>query len=125
MAYFVTGGTGFIGPPQVRYALDRGHEVTLFNRGRTNPDLFAGVETLIGDRAASDYASLAGRTWDVVIDNSSSNPDWVEDSANLLRDQAEQYLFISTRSVYAGFDRVPMTVDAPVYTPENTEVPEG
>ena len=121
----ILGGTGFIGPPQVRYALDRGHEVTLFNRGRTNPELFSEVETLIGDRAASDYASLAGRTWDVVIDNSSSNPDWVEDSANLLKDQAEQYLFISTRSVYAGFDRVPMTVDAPVYTPENTEVPEG
>lgn len=121
----ILGGTGFIGPPQVRYALDRGHEVTLFNRGRTNPDMFPGVETLIGDRAASDYDSLAGRTWDVVIDNSSSNPEWVHDSANLLKDQAERYLFISTRSVYAGFGRVPMTVDAPVYTRENTEVPEG
>ena len=46
----VTGGTGFIGPFQVRYALERGHEVTLFNRGRTNRNMFPEVETLIGDR---------------------------------------------------------------------------
>ena len=69
----ILGGTGFIGPFQVRYALERGHTVTLFNRGRTNADLFPEVETLIGDRNGQ-LDALRGRSWDVVIDNSRSNP---------------------------------------------------
>jgi uncharacterized protein YbjT (DUF2867 family) len=73
----ILGGTGFIGPYQVQYALDRGHTVTLFNRGRTNPGLFPGVERLQGDRA-TDLKSLEGRDWDVVIDNSATDPTWVE-----------------------------------------------
>src|SRR5262245_9925669 len=73
----ILGGTGFIGPYQVQYALDRGHTVTLFNRGRTNPQLFPTVEKLIGDRA-TDLKSLEGREWDVVIDNSvQTDPTWV------------------------------------------------
>jgi 2'-hydroxyisoflavone reductase len=95
----VLGGTGFIGPYQVQYALDRGHTVTLFNRGRTNPGLFPGVERLVGDRA-SDLKSLEGREWDVVIDNSATNPEWVERSAKQLARQAKRYVFVSTRSVY-------------------------
>jgi len=117
----ILGGTGFIGPHQVRYALERGHEVTIFNRGRTAPGMFNGVEELTGDRAASRIDALRGRTWDAVIDNSASRADapmWVRDSANLLRDAAGQYLFISTRSVYADLSSVPATVDAPVFTPE-------
>jgi len=69
----ILGGTGFIGPHQVRLALARGHEVTLFNRGRTAPDLFPEVETLIGDRDG-DLEALRGRTWDVAIDNSATLP---------------------------------------------------
>src|SRR5262245_93779 len=66
----ILGGTGFIGPNQVRYALARGHKVTLFNRGKTNPGLFPEVEHLKGDRGPipGDYAALKGREWDVVID---------------------------------------------------------
>ena len=120
----ILGGTGFIGPYQVQYALDRGHTVTLFNRGRTNPGLFPAVEKLIGDRS-SDLKSLEGRTWDVVIDNSATNPDWVERSASLLRDRVKQYLFVSTRSVYKDTSRIPMTIDAEVFTPENTPVKPG
>ena len=49
----VLGGTGFIGPHEIRYAQARGHEVTMFNRGRSNPELFPNVERLIGDRTTS------------------------------------------------------------------------
>src|SRR5688572_29642035 len=65
----ILGGTGFIGPHQVNYALARGHEVTIFTRGRTNPGMFKGkVEELIGDRA-NNLESLKGKKWDAVIDN--------------------------------------------------------
>jgi 2'-hydroxyisoflavone reductase len=117
----VLGGTSFIGPYQVQYALDRGHNVTLFNRGKTNTQLFPQVEKLHGDRAVNDLESLKGRKWDAVIDNSASNPDWVRDSAQLLRDHARTYLFVSTRSVYRDLSAVPATKDAPVYTRETTK----
>ncbi len=119
----ILGGTGFIGPHQVRYALDRGHEVTIFNRGRSAPGMFRGAEELIGDREAGALDELRGRSWDAVIDNSASRSDapaWVRDSATLLKDQAEQYLFISTRSVFRDLSAVPATVDAPLLTRETT-----
>jgi 2'-hydroxyisoflavone reductase len=119
----ILGGTGFIGPHQVRYALERGHEVTIFNRGRSAPGMFAGVEELIGDRAAGALDALRGRHWDAVIDNSAGRadaPDWVRDSAGLLQDRADQYLYISTRSVFADLSRVPATVDEPLLTRANT-----
>ncbi|TVP53835.1 MAG: NAD-dependent epimerase/dehydratase family protein [Gemmatimonadales bacterium] len=119
----ILGGTGFIGPHQVRYALDRGHEVTIFNRGRSAPGMFPGAEELIGDREAGELDELRGRSWDAVIDNSASRSDapaWVRDSATLLKDQAEQYLFISTRSVFRDLSAVPATVDAPLLTRETT-----
>jgi 2'-hydroxyisoflavone reductase len=119
----ILGGTGFIGPWQVRYAVERGHEVTIFNRGRSAPGLFKGVEELTGDRAANQLGALEGRRWDAVIDNSASRadaPDWVRQSAGLLEKAADQYLFISTRSVFADLSAVPGTVDAPLLTLENT-----
>ena len=121
----ILGGTGFIGPHQVEYALSRGHEVTLFNRGRTNAHLFPEVEKLVGDRE-SDLTALEGRNWDVVVDNSATNaPHWVEASANLLKDTCERYIFVSTRSVYADTSRIPMTTDAPVWTYELADVEPG
>ena len=123
MKLLILGGTGFIGPWQVRYAVERGHEVTIFNRGRSAPGLFKGVEELTGDRAANQLDALKGRRWDAVIDNSASRadaPDWVRHSAGLLKDTADQYLFISTRSVFADLSHVPGTVNAPLLTLENT-----
>jgi len=124
----ILGGTGFVGPHDVRAALARGHQVTIFNRGRSAPGIFGkDVEELAGDRAA-DLSALKGRTWDAVIDESaslSSAPEWVKLSAGLLRDAVGQYLFISTRSVYFDTSRVPMTADAPVLTLENSPIPEG
>ncbi len=94
------GGTGFIGPHMVRYAMYRGHQVTLFNRGRSNADLFPGAELLTGDRDGN-LESLKGKKWDAVIDNSGYVPRHVIDSAKLLDQAVGRYLFISTGSVYA------------------------
>jgi 2'-hydroxyisoflavone reductase len=119
----ILGGTGFIGPFQVRYALERGHNVTLFNRG-SGQEMFPELETLIGDRNG-DLESLRGRRWDLVIDNSTSRPDWVETSATFLRDATDQYMYVSSRSAYADLSRVPMTADAPTWTYETAGVERG
>jgi len=97
------GGTGFLGPHTVRYALDRGHEVTLFNRGRTNSDLFPGLEKLVGNRDPNvdeGLTALAGREWDAVIDTSGYVPRITGASASLLADSVGQYLFVSTICQY-------------------------
>jgi 2'-hydroxyisoflavone reductase len=117
----VLGGTSFIGPHQVQYALNRGHEITLFNRGRTNTDLFPGVERLTGDRNG-DLDALAGRTWDVCIDNSASNIRWVELSTAALRDSVDRYFYVSSRSAYADTGAIPMTADHPTFTYESAGV---
>src|SRR5947199_928260 len=96
----ILGGTGFIGPYQVRYALSRGHKVTTFNRGKTHKnELPEGVEQLIGDRNGQ-LDALKNRRWDVVIDNPTTLPAWVRDAAQILKDNVERYVFISTISVY-------------------------
>jgi 2'-hydroxyisoflavone reductase len=123
----ILGGTGFIGPHEVRRALERGHQVTIFNRGRTAPGMFGkDVEELVGDRA-NDLSALKGRKWDAVIDESASlgsARDWVRLSATTLRDSVDQYIFVSSRSAYADTSRVPMTADAPVLE-RDTEPGEG
>jgi 2'-hydroxyisoflavone reductase len=96
------GGTGFIGPHQVGYAIKRGHQVTLFNRGRTNAALFPEAEKLEGDRNGK-LDALKGKTWDAVIDNSGYVPRHVRDSAQLLSQAAGQYLFVSTAGIYQAF----------------------
>jgi 2'-hydroxyisoflavone reductase len=101
----ILGGTGFIGPHQVRYALSRGHTVTLFNRGRQKQEWPGNVEELLGDRNSGDLKALQSRTWDVCIDNPTTLPFWVRDAGSLLRDHVRQYIFISTISVYADNDK--------------------
>jgi 2'-hydroxyisoflavone reductase len=97
----ILGGTGFIGPYQVRYALSRGHKVTVFNRGKTHPgELPSAVEQLIGDRNGK-LDALKGRKWDVAIDNPTTLPVWVRDAAQVLKGNIERYVFTSTISVYA------------------------
>jgi 2'-hydroxyisoflavone reductase len=95
----VLGGTAFVGRAVVGEALAAGHRVTLFNRGITNPDLFPQVEKLRGDRAA-DLSPLADRTWDAVIDVAAYHQDVVRRSVEVLAEQVERYLFVSTLSVY-------------------------
>ena len=96
----ILGGTGLTGPYQVRYALARGHKVTVFNRGRHNDRLPAGVTELIGDRNAHRLDALKGRQWDAVIDNPTTLPFWVKDAGEVLKDSTKLYVFISTISVY-------------------------
>jgi len=101
----ILGGTGFTGPHQVRYALARGHQVTLFNRGRQARDWPGEVEELIGDRNTGDLKALAGKTWDVCIDNPTTLPFWVRDAGEALKGRIGHYIFISTISVYAKNDK--------------------
>ena len=113
----ILGGTRFIGPHQVKYALDRGHEVSIFTRGRTEPpffhDYFERVEHLIGDRN-DDLSALEGREWDAVIDNSASIPRWVAMSTGLLRGNVGRYLFVSSISAYVDFASVGIDERYPV-----------
>ena len=97
----VLGGTVFLGRHIVEAALARGHEVTLFNRGRQNPDLFPMVEKLRGDRD-SDLAAVRGRAFDAVVDPSAYRPEQVRAVAATLGDTGH-YTFISSVSVYERF----------------------
>ena len=97
----ILGGTGFIGPHEVRYALERGHQVTIFNRGKEHVQWPGAVEELLGDRNTGDLKSLEGREWDVCIDNPTTLPFWVRDAGNALKGRVKHYIFISTISVYA------------------------
>ncbi len=101
MRILILGGTGFTGPFQVKYAMERGHKVTVFNRGKSHlGELPDGVEQLIGDRNGQ-LEALKDRTWDVAIDNPTSVPVWVRDAAQILKGNVERYVFTSTISVYA------------------------
>jgi 2'-hydroxyisoflavone reductase len=103
----ILGGTGFLGPQQVQYALARGHKVTLFNRGHKDATLYGDrVEVLLGDRdskTAPGLAALEGtRRWDAVIDNSGYVPRHVREAAQLLKGRVRRYLFVSTVAAYEG-----------------------
>jgi 2'-hydroxyisoflavone reductase len=95
------GGTRFAGRAIVDTALGRGDSVTMFNRGRSNPGLFPGVETVIGDRTA-DLSPLEGREFDAVIDVACYEPETARLSAEAFRDRTGRYVFVSTVSVYAS-----------------------
>ena len=95
----VLGGTGFIGPYLVRYAVARGHRVTIFTRGRHEADLPASVQHLVGDRNGK-LEALEGKRWDAVVDDSANVADWVRQSTALLKDAADRYLFTSSTGVY-------------------------
>lgn len=113
----ILGGTSFIGPHQVRYALERGHSVSIFTRGTTQPALFSEafdrVEHLVGDRS-DNLDALRGRTWDVVIDNSGQRVEWARDSAQLLKDSAERYLYVSSTGVYYPYLTTNIHEDTPL-----------
>ncbi len=117
----ILGGTGFTGPEQVEYAIARGHRVTLFNRGKTRPGVFKGkvAEELIGD-LNSDTSALAGKKFDVVIDNPTTLPFWVKNAAKYLAGNTKHYIFISTTSVYADQSQIGINESSPT-----VPMPEG
>jgi 2'-hydroxyisoflavone reductase len=126
MKLLVLGGTKFLGRHTVEAALAAGHDVTIFTRGQTNPELFPEVEQLRGDRDG-DLAALRGGAWDGVVDTSGYVPRIVRQSAELLRDAVQRYVFVSTISVYADFS-TPVTEGTAVAElddPGNEEVTEN
>src|SRR5438094_4600896 len=110
----ILGGTGFTGPFQVKYALSRGHKVTVFNRGKTHPgELPKEAEQLLGDRNGQ-LDALKGRKWDVVIDIPTTLPVWVRDAAQILQGNVDRYVFISTISVFSDVSKVNMDESGPL-----------
>ena len=99
----ILGGTSFLGPHQIAYAISRGHTISTFTRGKTKPkvhrELFDQVEQLVGDRE-DDLTALENRKWDVVIDNSGRKVDWTKKSAKLLKQNCDLYLYTSSIGVY-------------------------
>jgi 2'-hydroxyisoflavone reductase len=108
MKLLIIGGTRFLGYHLVEAALARGHEITLFNRGKHSLPDAKNVETIVGDRKL-DLSKLGVRRWDAVIDTCGYLPRVVKASAEFLSDSVERYVFISSLSVYddvsvAGLD---------------------
>jgi 2'-hydroxyisoflavone reductase len=116
MRLLILGGTMFLGRHLVDEALERGHDVTLFNRGKTGPGLFPQVTTLHGDRDGG-LEPLRGGRWDAVIDTSGYVPRVVKQSVDLLSDLTDHYTFVSSISVYADVSEIGMREDAPAATP--------
>jgi 2'-hydroxyisoflavone reductase len=116
MRLLVLGGTRFVGRAIVEQTLERGHEVTTFNRGQIGVDV-AGVEAVRGDRESSAdlHELVAGRSWDVVVDTSGYVPRVVGDAARALVGRAGQYVFLSTMSVYPDWPAKGVSEASPVY----------
>lgn len=124
LSILILGGTSFLGPHQVAYALARGHSISTFTRGNTKPtihqELFEDVEQLVGDRDG-DLDALRGRTWDAVIDNSGRRVEWTREAAELLRDQVDLYVYTSSTGVYYPY----LGTDIDEETELVLAVPEG
>ena len=103
MKLLLLGGTSFLGKHIAEAALSKGHDVTLFNRGKTNPGLFPEADKLVGDRETGDLAALKKGEWDAVIDTSGYTPGKVEQTAELLKGRINRYIFASSISVYKEF----------------------
>ncbi len=123
MKLLILGGTRFLGRALVEAALERGHHLTLFNRGQSGPDLFPQVERLTGDRDGG-LSVLAGRHWDAVIDTCGYVPRLVHDSAELLANAVEHYTFISTISVYDDLTTIGIDEHSPLGTLKDETVEE-
>ncbi|WP_299334293.1 NAD-dependent epimerase/dehydratase family protein [uncultured Psychroserpens sp.] len=120
----ILGGTSFLGPHQIAYAISRGHKVSTFTRGKTIPtihqEVFKNVEQLIGDRE-NNLKALENRTWDVVIDNSGRKVQWTKDTANLLKDNVGIYMYTSSTGVYYPYKGNDISEDTPLVL----NMPEG
>ena len=126
LSILILGGTSFLGPHQVAYAISRGHSVSIFTRGKTKPTIhkeaFEQVEHLIGDRE-NNLTALENRSWDVVIDNSGRNVEWTKKTANLLKEKSGIYLYISSTGVYFPYftGDLKETKEVLLKKPENVE----
>jgi 2'-hydroxyisoflavone reductase len=115
----ILGGTSFLGPHLIRYAVERGHQVSTFTRGRREPGLFeesfAGVQQLIGDRSQPNgLAALRGQGWDAVIDTSGHDARWTRESAELLRPSVGRYMYVSSTGVFLPYLTTRIAEDGPI-----------
>jgi len=112
------GGTNFVGPAIIEEALKRGHHVTLFNRGKTDPGLFPTLKQLRGnrypDRGSGLEALHTNQTWDAVIDTWSGEPGCVYETARLLENRADRYVYISSIATYRNYKKAGMTEEGPL-----------
>jgi 2'-hydroxyisoflavone reductase len=111
----ILGGTIFLGRHVADCALRRGHEVTLFHRGKHGADLFPEAERILGDRDGG-LEALSGRTWDAVVDTSGYVPRVVRAAAEALADAVEHYAFVSSLSVYSDDSEPGQDESAPLAT---------
>lgn len=120
----ILGGTSFLGPHQIAYAISRGHSVTTFTRGKSKPtvhqEFFDKVEQLIGDRE-NDLTALKKGTWDVVIDNSGHKAEWTKNTTAMLKDRVNLYVYTSSTGVYYPY----LERDIGESTKVLTTLPEG
>ena len=123
MKILILGGTVFLGRHLVQEALAAGHEVTLFNRGQNNPQLFEQLEKLRGDRDGA-LAALANRHWDAVIDTCGYVPRLVRDALAVLAGACRHYTFISSASVYEESWQLPLAEESKVKTTADETVEE-
>jgi 2'-hydroxyisoflavone reductase len=114
MNLLILGGTSFVGRHIVTQALERGHVVTLAHRGKTNADLFPECEHLHFDRLG-EWPDLGERRWDAVVDTSAYVPRAITTAAEHLASRADQYLFISTISVYDLDGQITLDEGSPVW----------
>jgi 2'-hydroxyisoflavone reductase len=124
MKILILGGTVFLGPHLIEAAFARGHQISIFNRGKHDADWYPEVEKLRGDRSRETQA-LHGRRWDAVIDTCGYLPGVVKKSAELLANAVEHYTFISSISVYPKFDLAGTDENSPVSTITSEEVNEA
>ena len=120
MKILILGGTVFLGRHLVEAARHAGHEVTLFNRGMTNPDLFPDLEKITGERDGG-LEVLAGRSWQAAIDTSGYFPRIVGNTVRQLANQVEHYTFISTISVYETSAQTPLDENARVQKTDKSQ----
>ncbi|MBO0793006.1 MAG: SDR family oxidoreductase [Ktedonobacteraceae bacterium] len=123
MKLLILGGTVFLGRALVEAAQQHGHEVTLFNRGKSAPTLFPDVEQIHGDRA-TDLAALKGRNWDAVIDTCGYVPRITRIAAETLAEAVDRYVFISSISAYADFSKPGLDESHPVATLQDPQTEE-
>jgi 2'-hydroxyisoflavone reductase len=124
MKILVIGGTAFLGRHLIEAALSRQHTVTMFNRGKENPDLYPAIEHLRGDRR-DKLDSLKSGHWDAVIDTCGYRPCDVRASSEILADVVDHYTYISTVSVYADFSKQGICETDPVQSMSDKEVSEA
>ena len=122
MNILILGGTRFLGRALADTAIDRGHSLTLFNRGKTNPHLYPHIEKLVGDRDGA-LDTLRKRRWDAVIDTCGYIPRVVQQSLDILKGNVDFYVFISSVSAYADLSQ-PASESSPLATMADETVEE-